>query len=89
MKEKSKICVVATPDHWHPRQTFAAVQAGAHVDREKSFGHTMREGRAMVKAQAAGHLVKEMDIARTILSSPPNRQSLKPPVLLQRVIRTQ
>jgi len=43
----------------------------------------------MVKAQAAGHLVKEMDIARTILSSPPNRQSLKPPVLLQRVIRTQ
>jgi predicted dehydrogenase len=49
-KEKPEICIVATPDHWHPLQTIAAVKAGAHVFVEKPIGHTIREGRAMVRA---------------------------------------
>lgn len=45
-KEKPEICIVATPDHWHPLIMIAAVQAGAHVYVEKPIGHTIREGRA-------------------------------------------
>jgi predicted dehydrogenase len=49
-KEKPEIVIVATPDHWHPLITIAAVQAGADVYVEKPVGHTILEGRAMVKA---------------------------------------
>ena len=49
-KEKPEICIVATPDHWHPLICIAACQAGAHVYVEKPVGHTILEGRAMVKA---------------------------------------
>jgi predicted dehydrogenase len=49
-KEKPEICIVATPDHWHPLITIAAVKGGANVYVEKPIGHTIREGRAMVRA---------------------------------------
>jgi len=49
-REKPEICIVATPDHWHPLQTIAAVRAGAHVYVEKPISHTIAEGRAMVRA---------------------------------------
>jgi predicted dehydrogenase len=49
-QEKPEICIVATPDHWHPLQTIAAVKAGVHVYVEKPICHTIREGRAMVRA---------------------------------------
>jgi predicted dehydrogenase len=49
-REQPEICIVATPDHWHPLVTIAAVRAGAHVYVEKPIGHTIREGRAMVRA---------------------------------------
>ncbi len=49
-KEKPEICIVATPDHWHPLIMIAAVKAGAHVYVEKPISHTIKEGRAMVKA---------------------------------------
>lgn len=49
-KEKPEIVIVATPDHWHPLITIAAVEAGAHVYVEKPIGHTIKEGRAMVNA---------------------------------------
>jgi predicted dehydrogenase len=48
--EKPEIVIVATPDHWHPLIAIAAVKSGAHVYVEKPVGHTIREGRAMVKA---------------------------------------
>jgi predicted dehydrogenase len=58
-QEKPDICIVATPDHWHPLQTIAAVKAGAHVYVEKPISHTIREGRAMVNAaRAAGKVVQ-------------------------------
>jgi predicted dehydrogenase len=49
-REKPEICIVATPDHWHPLITIAAVKAGANVYVEKPIGHTVREGRAMIRA---------------------------------------
>lgn len=49
-KEKPEIVIVATPDHWHPLITIAAVQQGAHVYVEKPISHTINEGKAMVKA---------------------------------------
>jgi predicted dehydrogenase len=58
-KEKPDIAIVATPDHWHPLITIAAVKAGAHVYVEKPISHTIREGRAMVNAaRAAGKVVQ-------------------------------
>jgi predicted dehydrogenase len=49
-QERPEIVIIGTPDHWHPLQTIAAVHAGAHVYVEKPIGHTIMEGRAMVKA---------------------------------------
>lgn len=49
-REKPELCIVATPDHWHPLVMIAAVKAGAHVYVEKPISHTIREGEAMVKA---------------------------------------
>lgn len=58
-REKPEICIVATPDHWHPLQTIAAVRAGAHVYVEKPISHTIAEGRAMVRAaRQAGRVVQ-------------------------------
>lgn len=48
--EKPEIVIVATPDHWHPLNTIAALESGAHVYVEKPVGHTIEEGRAMVQA---------------------------------------
>jgi predicted dehydrogenase len=56
---KPDIVIVGTPDHWHPLMTIDAVKAGAHVYVEKPIGHTIGEGRAMVKAaRDAGKVVQ-------------------------------
>jgi predicted dehydrogenase len=47
--QKPDIVIVATPDHWHPLIAIAAMQAGAHVYVEKPIGHTINEGKAMVR----------------------------------------
>jgi predicted dehydrogenase len=57
--QKPEICIVATPDHWHPLNTIAALDAGAHVYVEKPIGHTIKEGRAMViAARRTGKVVQ-------------------------------
>ena len=57
--EKPDIAIIGTPDHWHALPLIAAVKAGAHVYLEKPIGHTINEGRAMVKAaRDAGRVVQ-------------------------------
>ncbi len=65
-KEKPEIAIVATPDHWHALITIASVQAGAHVFVEKPVGHTIREGRAMVKAARQANRVVQVGTHRRV-----------------------
>jgi len=65
-EEKPEIVIVATPDHWHPLITIAAVQAGAHVYVEKPIGHTIREGRAMVNAARKYNCVVQVGTHRRV-----------------------
>jgi predicted dehydrogenase len=65
-KERPEICIVATPDHWHPLVTIAAVKSGAHVYVEKPIGHTIREGRAMVKAARDTNKVVQVGTHRRV-----------------------
>lgn len=65
-KEKPEIVIVATPDHWHPLITIAAVKAGAHVYVEKPIGHTIGEGIAMVKAARETGKVVQVGLHRHI-----------------------
>ncbi|MCW5965232.1 MAG: Gfo/Idh/MocA family oxidoreductase [Bryobacterales bacterium] len=74
-KEKPEIVIVGTPDHWHPLITIAAVNAGAHVYVEKPVAHTIREGRAMVKAARAADRVVQVGTHRRV--SPHNVEGLK------------
>lgn len=58
-KEKPEIVIVGTPDHWHALPTIAALESGAHVYVEKPIGHTINEGKAMVKtARETGKTVQ-------------------------------
>jgi predicted dehydrogenase len=65
-REQPEVVIVATPDHWHPLQTIAAVQAGAHVYVEKPIGHTIREGRAMVNAARQANRVVQVGTHRRV-----------------------
>ena len=73
-KEKPEICIVATPDHWHPLVMIEAVKSGAHVYVEKPIGHTIREGRAMVKAAREAQRVVQVGTHRRV--SPHNRSGM-------------
>ena len=73
--EKPDIAIVATPDHWHPLITIAAVKAGAHVYVEKPISHTIKEGRAMVNAARAAGRVVQVGTHRRI--SPHNVSGMK------------
>ncbi|MGI6271907.1 MAG: Gfo/Idh/MocA family protein [Anaerohalosphaeraceae bacterium] len=74
-QERPDIAIVATPDHWHPLCTIAAVEAGAHVYVEKPIGHTVCEGRAMVKAARANNRVVQVGTHRRV--SPHNVSGMK------------
>ena len=74
-REKPDIVIVATPDHWHALPTIAAIQAGAHVFVEKPIGHTILEGRAMVKAARAANRVVQVGFHRRV--SPHNVSGMK------------
>ena len=57
---------MATPDHWHPLICIAACQAGAHVYVEKPVGHTILEGRAMVRAAREADRVVQVGTHRRL-----------------------
>ncbi len=65
-QEDPEIVIVATPDHWHPLVTIAAVQAGAHVYVEKPVSHTVKEGQAMVAAARAEKRVVQVGTHRRV-----------------------
>jgi predicted dehydrogenase len=73
--EKVDIAIVATPDHWHPLITIAAVEAGAHVYVEKPIGHTIKEGQAMVNAARSNARVVQVGTHRRV--SPHNVSGMK------------
>ena len=72
---KPQIVINATPDHWHPLVTIAAVQSGAHVYVEKPISHTVLEGRAMVKAARDTGRVVQVGTHRRV--SPHNVSGMK------------
>lgn len=74
-KEKPAIVIVATPDHWHPLITIAALEAGAHVYVEKPVGHTINEGKAMVRAARASGRVVQVGTHRRV--SPHNMSGME------------
>lgn len=74
-KEKPEVVIVATPDHWHPLITIAAVQAGAHVYVEKPVSHTIMEGRAMVRAAREHGKTVQVGTHRRV--SPHNVEGMK------------
>jgi predicted dehydrogenase len=41
--------VIATPDHWHAKQTIDALEAGKHVYCEKPMTHTIDEARRVAE----------------------------------------
>ncbi len=65
-KQKPEIAIVATPDHWHPLITIAAIQSGAHVYVEKPVSHTILEGRAIVKAARENNRVVQVGLHRRV-----------------------
>ena len=74
-REKLDIAIVATPDHWHPLITIAAVKAGADVYVEKPISHTVHEGLAMVRAARETGRVVQVGTHRRI--SPHNVSGMK------------
>lgn len=74
-QEKPEIVIVGTPDHWHPLQMIDAVRSGAHVYVEKPIGHTINEGKAMVKAARDTGKVVQVGTHRRV--SPHNVEGMK------------
>lgn len=62
-KDIDAVCI-ATPDHWHAKQTIDAIRAGKDVYVEKPLTATIVEGRKMVEAQAASSQVVAVGLNR-------------------------
>ena len=62
-KDIDAVCI-ATPDHWHAKQTIDAINAGKDVYVEKPLTQTIVEGRKMVEAQAASNQVVAVGLNR-------------------------
>ncbi|MBX2841691.1 MAG: Gfo/Idh/MocA family oxidoreductase, partial [Flammeovirgaceae bacterium] len=74
-KEKPEIVINATPDHWHALVTIDAVNSGAHVYVEKPIGHTINEGKAMIKAARENDKMVQVGLHRHI--SPHNMAGIE------------
>ncbi len=74
-RERPDIAIVATPDHWHPLITIAAVKAGAHVYVEKPISHTILEGCAMIKAARDADRAVQVGLHRRV--SPQNKSGME------------
>jgi len=62
-KDIDAVCI-ATPDHWHAKQTIDAIKAGKDVYVEKPLTQTIVEGRKMVEAQASSNQIVAVGLNR-------------------------
>jgi len=58
------VCI-ATPDHWHAKQTIDALRAGRHVYCEKPMTHTIQEAQDVVAAWKETGRVMQVGVQRT------------------------
>jgi predicted dehydrogenase len=73
-KEKPQLTIVATPDHWHALIAIAAIDSGSHVYLEKPVGHTINEGKAIVRAARAQDRIVQVGTHRRV--SPHNMSGM-------------
>lgn len=73
--EKPDIVIVATPDHWHALGAIEAIENGCHVYIEKPIGHTMDEGKAILKAARSYERVVQVGTHRRV--SPHNISAME------------
>ncbi len=59
--------VIATPDHWHARQTLDALAAGKQVYCEKPMTHTIDEANQVVAAWKSSGLALQVGVQSTSL----------------------
>jgi predicted dehydrogenase len=59
--------VIATPDHWHARQTLDALAAGKHVYCEKPMTHTVEQALEVYKTWKASGRVMQVGVQSTCL----------------------
>ncbi len=59
--------VIATPDHWHARQTIDALKAGKHVYCEKPMTHSVDEALEVYRAWKASGKVMQVGVQSTSL----------------------
>ena len=64
--EVDAVCI-ATPDHWHAKQTIDALKAGKHVYCEKPMTHTIEEAMAVVDAWRSSGKVMQVGVQSTSL----------------------
>ena len=76
------VCI-ATPDHWHAKQTLDALQAGKHVYCEKPMTHTLDEAFKVLNAWKKSGLVMQVGVQSTEAASLARR----PPTHLRRSTR--
>ena len=65
-KSIDAVCI-ATPDHWHARQTIDALAAGKHVYCEKPMTHSVEEAFEVLKAWKKSGLVMQVGVQSTSL----------------------
>lgn len=66
--------VIATPDHWHARQTLDALAAGKHVYCEKPMTHSVEEAIEVYKAWKQSGLVMQVGVQAASLPVWPDAQ---------------
>jgi predicted dehydrogenase len=65
-KKVDAVCI-ATPDHWHARQTIDAMRAGLHVYCEKPMTHTIQEAIDVIDAWRSTGKVMQVGVQSTSL----------------------